>query len=59
MNKPCKTCKGKGRWLQATKLDDETDFMQWHECNDCKGTGIEPDPDDEDVFDIGGAEDDY
>lgn len=52
MNKKCKTCGGRGRW-QDIDYDDPTAYV-WHECNDCKGTGIQPDPEAEGDYDIGG-----
>lgn len=56
MSKACRTCKGRGRWIEV--LVGQAHFGQithvWHECNDCKGTGVEQDPEAGDNFDIGG-----
>lgn len=64
MTKLCRTCDGRGRWRESVSStiavlpDDyiyEDDFeIVWHECNDCKGTGIDLDPETSNDYDIGG-----
>lgn len=58
MSQICKTCNGRGHWQETI---DQTDggsnpqmTMIWRECNDCKGTGVEQDPEAGDDYDIGG-----
>jgi len=56
MTAKCKTCNGRGRWQEVERTTDEgqTEYMQWHECNGCKGTGVDQDPEAGDNYDIGG-----
>lgn len=54
MAKKCKTCSGRGRWQDREHSADGTAQYQWYECNDCKGTGVDQDPEAGDDFDIGG-----
>lgn len=53
MSKACKECKGKGRWAEEVGTIDEAEIV-WNECNYCKGTGVEQDPEAGDDYDIGG-----
>lgn len=55
MNKPCATCKGKGRWQVKETYSDGDEVLVWYDCNDCQGTGIDQDPEEGDPFDIGGS----
>lgn len=54
MGKACKTCKGRGRWQERDPLSVFDEGLSWYECNDCKGSGIEQDPEEGDDYDIGG-----
>lgn len=58
MSKACKTCKGKGRFQVREKFSDGDEILTWYECNDCKGTGQDQDPESADDYDLGADEDD-
>lgn len=57
MSKICKTCKGRGKFQVRETFSDGDEILTWYECNDCKGTGVEQDPEAGDNFDIGGDSD--
>ena len=56
MSQICRTCNGRGRWQEKADEVGDNPLMEyvWRECNDCKGTGIDQDPEAGDDYDIGG-----
>lgn len=52
--KKCRTCKGKGRWAERIEHADGEIEVRQNYCNDCRGTGIEQDPEQGADYDIGG-----
>lgn len=58
MAKACKTCGGRGSW-QETEYDKSADTTTyvWKTCGDCRGTGVDQDPEESESFDIGGGSD--
>jgi DnaJ-class molecular chaperone len=51
----CKTCKGRGRFQVKETYSDGDEVLQWYECNDCEGTGVDQEASTGDDFDIGGS----
>lgn len=58
MAKPCKYCKGKGRYAVRETYSDGDEAIMWYECNHCHGTGESQEAEDGDDFDFGGGDDD-
>lgn len=56
-DKPCRTCKGRGKWNVMVQTKEDT-TIEAKFCNDCAGTGIDLETMHDEPFNIEGGDDD-